>query len=1319
MGGIKMKRVLPFVASLAVSLNSAALSVCAVGDSITQGGSAFVAHRIALEREFAALDWNVEWKGTRVNSSWGTANPCEGYSGQNAECIAAQYESHAATVAADVLLLHAGHNYNADPAIADPAYMPEAEIVAAATNAHARIIAAARAQNPNVVVLYAKVIPSSKLPKYSYIPRLNKAIASLGPELASEDSPVIVVDMADGWDPATDCVSDKVHPSAEGAAKMAAKWMVAFKSLVGAGKLKVDTVSYERLSYLETIANNSTFIDTGWTPFLTDRVETKVRFSTFDVNQGVFSARQSTSTNTFTCVLSTSKLRFDHHTTNPYVYHRAEGANSFTAYAKGCDYEIVMDGNTCAFSVNGAISSTQLTSNPADPSATPGITMRLFAVATKGSGHTLFAKGLRMYYFRAYDKNGNLKLDFIPVRRKNDGQVGFYDRVGNVFKTFYSGNGIAGPALSMGVAESCLVEAESFAEKGGWVVDPQFVEQMGSPYLLAHGKGIPVADAETFVNIKPGRVRAFVRTRDWTPDWNGEKPGRFQLILGGKTFPKTLGVVPPSWGWVDAGVVEVGEGPQTLALHDLTGFEGRCDAIYLCPENSAMPPSDAAALREWRAVMRGEAGAPDDVVKADFVVVGGGIAGTAAAIAAADAGLNVAIVQDRPMLGGNASDEIRVLSCKKKHEYHWIVKAIQNGNPDNGYPSAAYDEKRMNLAKSYSNLALHLGWRAYGVVTNVERKIVAVDARNVETGARRRFIAPLYCDATGDGWIGYWAGAKYMRGREAKSDYDEPRYAPKSPDTSTMGNSVLWTTKTQADDYVFPEVPWATKVSGNLAATSGNWRWEAGLDPAEDTIDDAEMLRDRLLRAIYGAFYTAKQKSENSKRVFDWVAYIAGKRESRRIFGDYVVSERDVTECRQFEDAIGVATWGIDLHKKSGDSGFIAANNYYSVSPWWMPYRALCCRDVPNLFLAGRCASFTHVAFASCRVQHALGQQGVAVGYAASLCKKYDCMPRGIYQDAVKMNELQARMNLGQIENGMKNYEWPRPQPFVVEHEAVIVDNSDNAGVEVSGVWSTSSSEPMRVGADYLHSNKTASEDLWVRYTPVLSSNATYTVYLFWCGNSSRASAVPVEIVYNGGVVTNYVDMTKSSGKWNKIGVWPFLKGTSGSVRILTSGAAGKYVIADAVKFAIVEEFEPSDDSDRNGLPDAWERQHFLRTTGTDPNADPDGDGQSNSYEYVAGFDPNVMNRPFVIKGLETVGSGTVSLSWKGVEGRVYQVKRAVEVNGDYSDYGNPVVSDAEGNCSIEVPTDDATAFFKIEVSIRIDQVWNVVWPFRGNSVVG
>ena len=845
-----------------------------------------------------------------------------------------------------------------------------------------------------------------------------------------------------------------------------------------------------------------------------------------------------------------------------------------------------------------------------------------------------------------------------------------------------------------------LFEAEAFATKGGWVVDPQFVEQMGSPYLLAHGKGVPVADASVWVNFSAaGRVRAYVRTRDWTPDYDGEKPGRFQLAIGESVFPNTLGVSPATWDWVDAGVVEVVAGTQKLALKDLTGFEGRCDAIFLTSEDNATPPPNGKAeLAAWRAEMLGESGAPEDVVEVDYVVVGGGIAGTAAAIAAADAGLSVAIVQDRPMLGGNASDEIRVKTEKSGHEFHWIVNKIKNG-PSNGNSMANDDTARQAVCDGYANLQTHLGWRAYGVVTNAERKIVAVDARHVETGARRRFVAPLYCDATGDGWIGYWAGAAYRIGREAKDEYDEPVHGQDTADSSTMGNSLLWTTKTGSENFAFPStLPWATMVSGNRSDTSGGWQWEAGLDPAEDTIDDAEMLRDRLFRAIYGCFANAKAKAGNENLVFNFFPYIAGKRESRRILGDYVVREKDVTEHRQFEDAIGIATWSVDLHSKDGNSGFLAKTTHYQYGQWWMPYRSLCCRDVPNLFLAGRCASYTHVAFGSSRVMHAGGQQGVAAGYAASLCKKYSCLPREIYQDANKTAELQN------LVNAKNEYTWPTVE-VTIEHAVAIVDNSDETGVEITGTWPSSSYNADKYGADYLHNNKVASEDLWVRYTPTLTSNATYQVSLFWNGDDSRGDAVPVEITHADGVTTNYVNMTKKSSTWNAIGSWSFETNktaslTNPSVRILTIGQDGKTVIADAVKFAIVETIESPEDSDQNGLPDAWERRHFLQITGTDPEGDPDGDGRDNLQEYRDGTDPNVADEapevvPPYIGGI-SVEDVRVVLSWDGKEGAVYRVLCAPTLADDFEPIGDPIPG-TEGKMSVTLPKGSApSAFYRI-----------------------
>ncbi len=923
----------------------ATFSVCCVGDSITEGTSSSHpnTYRTHLADMLSAARFtNVVWKGSK-----GTELRHEGWSGKNAAEIAAIYENHAAEDAADVLLLHAGHNY-------DATQLSEAAIVAAVTNAHARIIAAARANNPNVTVLYAKVITSTKLPKYSYIPALNDAIGTLAAALSTADSPVVAVDMADGWDPATMCLDDKVHPTADGARRMAERWF---------------------------------------------------------------------------------------------------GALFASPFMAGTD---------------------------------------------------------------------------------------------------------------------ALVEAESFTTKGGWAVDPQFTDIMGSPYLLAHGRGVPVADATTSVAFGfPGLVRAWVRTRDWTPDWDGEKPGRFTLSVCG-SVSATLGIAPPDWGWVDAGTYRVAAGSGAVALHDLTGFEGRCDALWLAPASATnAPPAGGAALTAWRAEKRGESAPPTDVVTADFVVVGGGIAGTCAAVAAADAGLSVALVQDRPMLGGNASDEIRVKTEKAGDEFHWIVKAVKN-SPANGKSMASDDAKRMNFVAGYTNLSVHTLWRAYGVETNAGRRIVAVDARHVETGARRRFVAPLYCDATGDGWIGYWAGAAYMLGREAKTEFNEPTHGQNTADTSTMGNTLLWTTKTGAGPSEFPAVPWATKVSGSRADTSGGWEWEAGLAPEEDTIYDAEMLRDRLLRAAYGCFSNAKAQAGNENLELNFLHYIAGKRESRRIVGDYIVRESDVLGHRPFEDAIGIATWSVDLHRPKGSSGFLAETTHYKYGAWWMPYRSLCCRDVPNLFLAGRCASYTHVAFGSSRVMHAGGQQGVAAGYAAALCRQHSCDPREIYFDAHKTAALQALIN-------QKNeYTWPEPQPVERELVSVVVDNADASGVEISGPWATSSHNADRYGDNYLHNSKTADENLWVRFTPALPSGATYRVSLFWNGDDTRSAAVPVEIVYDGGVTTNLVDMTKKSSDWNVIGEWPFTQGLQGSVRILTVGQADKTVIADAVKFAIVETIRPS-----------------------------------------------------------------------------------------------------------------------------------------------
>lgn len=713
--------------------------------------------------------------------------------------------------------------------------------------------------------------------------------------------------------------------------------------------------------------------------------------------------------------------------------------------------------------------------------------------------------------------------------------------------------GLCAPAQ----AAELLVEAESFADKGGWVLDAQFVDAMGSPYLLAHGQGSPCADAAASVVLPAAGVwRLWVRTRDWTPDFAGEKPGRFQVSVNGITLPATFGVTPASWGWADGGTVALADPAVEIRLKDLTGFDGRCDALFFTDDLSAAPPPDGGdALRAWRAQRLGETETPASTSAHDLVVVGGGLAGTCAAIAAAERGLTVALVQDRPVLGGNGSAEIRVRTEGEKR--HRIVSAVANDAVNASSNAVAFDLRRMAEVAKYPNISLLTGWRAYGVATNAARQLTAVDARQTDTGERRRFTAPLFVDATGDAWLGFWAGAAYRMGREAAAEHGESR-APATGDAMTMGNSLMWTSRDTGQPAAFPAVPWALPVAGSAAETGGGWNWEYGMHL--DTIYDAEAIRDHLLRAIYGTFYNAKQKSANTNLALDWVPYVAGKRESRRLRGDYLLTQSDIVNGVYFEDAVGTATWSIDLHYPTAVS-YRSTFTPTDVATWYFPYRCLYSRDIPNLFMAGRNISVTHVALGSPRVMNTCGQMGVAVGYAASLCKAYGCLPRDIYRSAAKTAELQ--LLIGGV--------WP--QRVAVEPEppevAVLVDNTNVPPSDICGVWTGSVSAAGQFeGTNYLHDgNAGKGPDKWIRFTPELPEEAVYEVRQKWSAGDNRATNACVEIVHAAGTHTVSVNMRKNGGVWNTLGTWRFAAGTAGGARLLTSDADGGYVMADAFLF--------------------------------------------------------------------------------------------------------------------------------------------------------
>lgn len=560
--------------------------------------------------------------------------------------------------------------------------------------------------------------------------------------------------------------------------------------------------------------------------------------------------------------------------------------------------------------------------------------------------------------------------------------------------------------LFSGCQKELLIECESFDHKGGWVVDPQFVEQMGSPYLMAHGMGEPVENATTTIQVPAsGTYHVWARTKDWAPG-HWESPGQFNILLNGKQLPETVGKFM-GWGWNYAGKINVKGGPVVMELEDLSGFNARCDAIYMSNKYRT-PTNQQRYLPEFRNRLTNSREIPEQSLNFDLVVVGGGIAGCAASIAAAEQGLKVALIHDRPMLGGNASSEIRVHTLGIYGHFERILKMLDTRHYPNGSPEARIDEnKRHKNMEQYSNIHMFLEFRAYGTQAE-DQTITSVDARHTSSGEQIRFLAPYFIDCTGDGWIGYWAGAEYLYGREKASEHGESwekygeLWSPDSTDNNVLGASVLWRTSESDSVYAFPKVPWTMDVAGNFAARKGTWNWEL-ISNEWHQIENAEQIRDHMLKAIYGSFFNEKKKPGNEHLKLEWVSYLLGKRESRRLVGDYLYTFNDMRNSQSFPDAVVVEEREVDVHYRQDKldedkPGFLTDAMFYQVDRYYIPYRSLYSKSINNLFMAGRCFSCTHIGLGGPRVMRTTGQMGAAVGYAASVCFDHQCNPRDIYE---------------------------------------------------------------------------------------------------------------------------------------------------------------------------------------------------------------------------------------------------------------------------------------------------------------------------------
>lgn len=563
-------------------------------------------------------------------------------------------------------------------------------------------------------------------------------------------------------------------------------------------------------------------------------------------------------------------------------------------------------------------------------------------------------------------------------------------------------------------AKTLLLETELFSNKGGWVVDAQFVDQMGSPYLLAHGLGKPVEDASTLAVFREtGKYHIWVRTKDWAPYPKG--PGMFNLLIDGKLLNVVFGSTGQhGWQWYYGGAINIEKKEVEVRLKDLTGFEGRCDAIFFSKSEKINLPNSLPDLDVFRKSQLGLRQTLFNEGQFDLVVVGGGVAGICAAVQSARLGLKVALINNRPVLGGNSSSEIRIpthgdVFRNKYPKIGRIVREIDNYDAGiGGSDTKLYgDDWRRQIVLNEKNISLFENMHVNRVEVD-GLQIRSVSALNLSTLETHRFEGILFSDCTGDATLGRLAGADHRYGRESRAETDEPS-APENADELTMGTSNQWYTKYTRSVSDFPIEEWMLQFSDeyNLELFRSRWNWETGFGNFH-TVVQAEEIRDHNFRAIYGNWaYLKSYKSEKFKNhELEYLSHIAGKRESFRLLGDVILCQQDIGDKVVYPDAVVTTTWGIDLHYPDTiNSRYFPKQEFvgYAIHPskqadvYTFPYRCLYSRNIENLFMAGRNISVTHIALGAVRVQRCTGMMGEVVGLASYICNKYNCSPRDVY----------------------------------------------------------------------------------------------------------------------------------------------------------------------------------------------------------------------------------------------------------------------------------------------------------------------------------
>jgi hypothetical protein len=418
----------------------------------------------------------------------------------------------------------------------------------------------------------------------------------------------------------------------------------------------------------------------------------------------------------------------------------------------------------------------------------------------------------------------------------------------------------------------------------------------------------------------------------------------------------------------------------------------------------------------------------------DLTIVGGGLSGVCAAITAARAGLKVVLVQDRPVLGGNASSEVRLwilgATSHMGNNNRWAREGgvvdevlVENmyRNPEGN--ALIFDSILLDKIKQEPNIELLLNTAVYAVEKEGADKIAAVIGFCSQNSTEYFIQSPLFCDASGDGIVGFLSGAIFRMGAESKEEFGE-LFAPEASYGELLGHSLYFYSKdTQkpvkfvAPSFALTDIQQIPRYRNFNTKEHGCKLWWIEYGGRLDTVHDTEKIKWELWKVVYGVWDYIKNSGnfpEAETMTLEWVGTIPGKRESRRFEGDYIMKQQDIVAQQPFEDAVAFGGWSIDLHPADGVfSEKPGCNQWHSKGVYQIPYRSLYSKNISNLFLAGRIISVSHVAFASTRVMATAAYAAQAVGMAAAICHQKNLLPNQLVANHYMQKLQQSLIQIG------------------------------------------------------------------------------------------------------------------------------------------------------------------------------------------------------------------------------------------------------------------------------------------------------------------